>query len=267
MNLVARLWFTFLRYYFYFSFLYKHRFLRKSGRTRWLDFAPGKLIPALVISPEGPADPTGLVIHFHGMGDDIPSTFKDGILTYVENSGAILAVPDLGPESWCSESVSQNIYALIMALKKEYQGLPIILSGTSMGGCIALSALKSEKIEKEISGVIAVSASTRLDLLMESTSQATLKQALASSVDEGCDLKESLLELSFHQFAKTVTTPVIVLYSLHDPVIPRDPLLETFELIQKTGGSLTIKKMKRLKGHFRPIASELADAYSFLHKK
>ena len=267
MNLAARLWFIFLRYYFYYSFLYKHKSLRKSGRTRWLDFAPGTLSPALIISNKGPANPTGLVIHFHGMGDDILSTFKDGILTYVEISGAVLAVPDLGPDSWCSDSVNRNIYALIEALKEEHPGLPIILSGTSMGGCIALSALKSQKIQKEVSGVIAVSASTRLDLLMKNTSQASLRDAICNSVDPGCNLEESLFEFSFHRFAPSITTPVMVLYSPNDPVIPHEPLLDTHELNRKAGGSLTIKKMNRLKGHFRPTASELASSYSLLLEK
>ncbi len=249
------------RYYYFLSALLCYGLVRRH-EVRHLKISAGTKRGCLVIAPMTHASIRRVVVHLHGMGDNKWRAFRDGIGVFPQRFGAILVVPDLRDSPWCSDRMLVDLESLLSHLHRSYPHAAIVLSGTSMGGSIALSALTNSAIREKLSGVIAVSAATRLDQLLTTTDSESVRGALLASVDHD---RDKLRDKSLHYSIPDISVPVCLLYSAADPVIPSVHLLETATQLSARGIPLRLVRMDRPRGHYRPLAAELCDALSWIH--
>lgn len=135
----------------------------------------------------GKAEDATMVVYFHGMG----STYMEPYLVPKDKSiaqlcrdysrqGAFLSVDYRGKASWLNQAaladVDQNVQAALM----RFPARKIILVGTSMGGCSALSYsyLAAPDIKERIVGVLACEGAGDLIALYKQTDSDLVRKGL-----------------------------------------------------------------------------------------
>jgi alpha-beta hydrolase superfamily lysophospholipase len=112
--------------------------------TETLRAADGSPVPLAVWRP---AEPTAVILAFHGYGDHGRSTFSDAAEAWAEHGIATLAVDQRGFGRSASrgrwpgaEALIADAVALSAQVRARYPCVPLVVVGHSMGGGIVLGA-------------------------------------------------------------------------------------------------------------------------------
>jgi hypothetical protein len=248
-----------LRYVYWLGALIRNRILyrRHVGSFPFGTESPGQCM--VVTPPDGL--PGGVVVHLHGMGDTVWAAMKDGVDVFPRRLGILLILPEIGRAPWCAETTLNDVADLLVRLRNSYSHLPIVLSGTSMGGTIALALLARPKALNCLDGVMVFSCTSRLDDLFVHTTSAEVRAALIKATDGD---QSVLAQLSPDCAAIDHPIPVSLAFNPGDSVVPPAPLEHTAALLYEKGFPLRIAPMIRPPGHYRPIVKEIVDAYEWV---
>lgn len=137
-----------------------------------------------------PADNT-LVVYLHGMGSNYlepfiypeRQTIAQSIVSHYAHT-AILSCNYRKEASWGSDLAMDDISQNIREVEQQYPIKRIILMGTSMGGCTALTYATQAPadIKAKIKGVVSVEGAGSLKELAELSANTTVKMAIAAAM-------------------------------------------------------------------------------------
>lgn len=208
-----------------------------------------------------------LIVHVHGMGDGARTAFKDGVLRYTDAHAAELYMLELDNDPWCAPAVIHSFGEFLTSVREVHPGIPIVLSGTSMGGCIVLSAMLNADIRASVIGVITYSASSMLDNVFLDSSSPAVRQALEDSVAGAADARTALREHSLHYALPAVLPdlpPLFLAYTKHDTVVPSGAVRRTAQELAKHGDRVMLYPFKRRHGHNRPWPADVRAALAWI---
>ncbi|CAK0775923.1 hypothetical protein CCP4SC76_600012 [Gammaproteobacteria bacterium] len=205
-----------------------------------------------------------IIVYLHGMGDTVWDAMKDGIDVLPQKYRTMLLLPEIGIAPWCSVHTISDLNALLENLRDSHPPhMPIILSGTSMGGTIALSLLSTELTQRYISGIMVFSASSRLDHLSRHSTSIEVGLALRKNVGED----QSALKKHSPDYATIGRSiPVSMAYSPQDRVIPPSPLEQTAAILRQKKLPVRVVAMQRPPGHYRPQKKDIIQAFLWIHE-
>lgn len=204
------------------------------------------------------ASPRCVVVHLHGMGDTVWRAFSDGLSMLHEDLRADLVIPDFGLAPWDDVEVIARTAALIRNVERTAGQLPVYLSGTSMGGCMAFALASQESVQSAISGVIAFSATPRLDLLGAVTASSEVRAALSGRGRRAPPGKRVELDRAQRPL------PWFIAYTPGDPVVPPLGLQDAARVLIDRGAAAMLYPLRRPAGHFRPIEEDWIQAFSWM---
>ena len=265
-NYFIRIKVTTLRYLYFFEALLRYKLLNKNSVT-YSNYGALNKHKLIRIDPSVYSNnQKTYVIHLHGMGDNIWTAFKDGISIYPDYFGVTLMVLQLQNSPWCTPSMLNDLHSIINEIRSINPQPKIILSGTSMGGCIVINSLKNSKIADHIHAAIVCSASTQLDKLLVTTSSERVKKALLISTDNSASHESTLMNQSLHYSIPDIKFPIVIIYSSLDNILPSEHILETANNLVKHGTPVKFIKMNRPKGHYRPTKKELLNGFEWINE-
>ncbi len=194
-----------------------------------------------------------LVVYLHGLfsncgqGFEIPSKYPFAFGTTEAFPNISFFSCDYGRlGSWCNSEGYEDITCCIEEISKRHPVSKIIMTGTSMGGCTALTyATNAPKdIRDKIIGVLAIYAAGDLTRLYEETKSIEVREALEKAFDgTPIKAKELYSKASFIPNLPKLSpgTRVYIISALKDKVIPPKLQNELVEKLQATNIPTRIK--------------------------
>jgi len=193
-----------------------------------------------------PVNRSVLIVYLHGLfasceqAFEIPNKYPFAFAATDAFPNAAFLSCDYGsPGSWCSNADYNDITSSIEEISKSFPFSRIVITGTSMGGCTALSyaATAPEDIRNKIIGVLAIYAAGDLTHLYEETKSVEVRQSLETAF-------HGTPKISQDQYLKTSCianlptfphqTKVYLISALKDKIIPAKLQNELFEQLKAT---------------------------------
>lgn len=186
-----------------------------------------------VLSPSvsGRLDNT-LIVYFHGMGSNYmePFVYPEGnsIATAISKRYAnvcLLSCNYRKEASWGRDEAISDITQNIRELMQQYPIKRIVLMGTSMGGCVALSygTDAPPDVKEKLAGIVSVEGAGDLNLLKNSTRIQSVKQAIETAM--GGSYESRTAEYQRKSFIPNASklpqgTRVAVVSAKQDQIVP-----------------------------------------------
>ena len=177
-------------------------------------------------------DKTILMVYLHGLGQNhsepfrqpLHGSFADSLFKEFPNLEILSCNYGILP-SWCKSTVRQDISLNIRQALKEHPAEQIIVTGSSMGACSALTyvACAPKDIKDKIAGVIAIYPSGDLMDLHNNSSADVVKNALEKAFDGGPDRQSSRYKdssLNGHLNTFPSKARVCVIEGAQDTIVP-----------------------------------------------
>jgi hypothetical protein len=177
-------------------------------------------------------DKTILMVYLHGLGQNhsepfrqpLHGSFADCLFKEFPNLEILSCNYGILP-SWCKSTVRQDISLNIRQALKEHPAEQIIVTGSSMGACSALTyvACAPKDIKDKIAGVIAIYPSGDLMDLHNNSSADVVKNALEKAFDGGPDRQSSRYKdssLNGHLNTFPSKARVCVIEGAQDTIVP-----------------------------------------------
>ena len=200
-----------------------------------------------VMPPRSPKPPDGfdLVIYLHGMG----STFLEPFVT-PEQEPIAKRICDNNPSivfaslnyrrawSWGNDAAISDITQNIREIMQRYPVKRIIIAGTSMGGCTALTytALAPQDVQAKIIGAVSSEGTGDLARLFKETKDRSIPQALTNAFGGMPDMvPERYAKQSFLPNIDQLKGPMrfAIISATRDTVVPASCQKELVAVLEK----------------------------------
>ncbi len=236
----------------------------------------GKLDSLGLIPPRTPdhTDSHTLVVYFHGMGSNFMEPFVvpyDRSVADAITAGnarlALLSVNYRGEASWGSDAAYADVSQNIRQVMEEFPVDRIVLIGTSMGGCAALTyaAVAPPAIRGKISGVVSVEAAGDLTDLYRESSHPAVRQAMrlafAATPDTNPHIyRQKSLSGNLDSFPRQAR--VAVVSATKDTIVPPELQEQIISMLASRG--IACKLIKVDEPHGAPPASCYRNGLKFV---
>ncbi|PWT96287.1 MAG: hypothetical protein C5B53_09935 [Candidatus Melainabacteria bacterium] len=213
-----------------------------------------------------PASKAVLMVYLHGLGQNHSEPFKvplhGNFASCLKREFPSLEILSLNYgilPSWCKETVREDISLNIRQVLAEHPADRIVVAGSSMGACSALTyvACAPKGIKDKIIGVIVVYPSGDLIDLHDGTSavpvRIALEQAFGGSPARQRKLyNDSSLKEHLHSFPAQAR--VCVIEGLNDTVVPVKEQRDVVSALTKIGIATQVLEVK---GNHQPPSGKL----------
>lgn len=234
----------------------------------------------LIFSPpasRGQGIENTLIVYLHGMGSTYMEPFTTPVsapvapaLQQKDTSCAVLSPDYRGTGSWGSEAATADITQNIRHVMQEYRFQRIILVGSSMGGCTALSyaTMAPADIKSKITGIVAALPSGELSQLFKDTIKDEIRQALMLAFNGTPETvpetyrKHSLLA-NLSQLDPKIR--VAIISATDDKVVPTRQQQDIVTRLQQAGFQSKIIPVEG--GHETPPTDTFIEGFNFVTGK
>ncbi len=229
-------------------------------------------IAVLAPSMSGRLDNT-LVVYLHGMGSNYLEPFSNpgesiaaGLSKRYANI-CLLSCNYRKAASWGSDNAMSDITQNIRELMQQYPIDKIVLMGTSMGGCTALTyaATAPEDIKKELCGVVSVEGAGDLARLYATTKHPQVKMAMVDAL--GGTPTSAPAQYKKKSFLPNIDglpkgTRVTVVSATRDVIAP--VVLQTELIAELESRQFKVKRIDVDSGHGAPPSAVYTQALEFV---
>lgn len=222
----------------------------------------------------GPKTNMTLLVYLHGMGSSFIEPFTrpiNGPLApelIASDHNLVLLSSNYGrANTWGNEEGYSDLTQNIREVCQQYPISHIILMGTSMGGCVALSYATAapDDIKKRIEGIVSVEGTGDLGRLYHITRAQDIKEALVAAFGATPDQRpeiynqKSLLP-NINKLPGNVK--VVIVSALRDRIVPPGEQRYMVERLQQAG--VNVKLIELNQEHGVVPASTYLEAFNYV---
>jgi pimeloyl-ACP methyl ester carboxylesterase len=192
-----------------------------------------------------------LVVYLHGMGSNSMEPFLypsgESISTAIAKrypNVCLLSCSYRKEQSWGSDAAMSDITQNIREVMQQYPIKQIVLMGTSMGGCTALSYGVSapDDIKSKLSGIVSVEGAGDLGALYSKTSNPQVRAAMEAAM--GGSFASAPQEYKRKSFIPNIdklpkSARVAVISATQDTIVPVELQAQIVQELQAKGYSVT----------------------------
>jgi len=224
----------------------------------------------------GPRENMTLLVYLHGMGSSYlepflhPTDSPLGPQLLARENNLLLLSSNYGKvASWGNDEGYSDLTQNIREVCDQYPIGDIIIMGTSMGGCVALSypTRAPDDIKSKICGIVSVEGAGSLDQLYDRTKSQAVKTALAAAFGgppaaalakfQAVSLIPNINKLPSH-------VKVVIVSASKDQIVPPEMQQELVEILNKA--HIPTKMIVLDIPHQIPAASVYDQAYDLVKK-